>query len=269
MAAVQRARGHVDTAQETLDLCLRTCAENGLAGLRVQAREEQAELHAAAGRYREAYEEYRRFHIETTELRSRERDARARVLQAMYETGEARRQVREYRELSQRDALTGLYNRRRVEEEVPRLLRTGADRRHVVTVALLDLDHFKRINDTCSHDVGDQVLCAVADLLESAVASVSGTGSFTARMGGEEFLLVLVTADVPTASHRLEEIRRALQHHPWDDLTEGLPVTVSIGAVSVGPDVATPTLGQLLGRADAHLYVAKSQGRNRVVSDAG
>jgi two-component system, cell cycle response regulator len=198
------------------------------------------------------------------DLQSAERDARARALQAMYETTEARRQSRRYRELSLRDPLTGLYNRRYVDDQLPQLLEQAAAGGGPVTVALLDLDHFKRINDTHSHEAGDQVLCAVAELLQAAGSS-AGTGSFVARMGGEEFLLVQVGADPATAAARLDDLRRAVAGHPWAPLVGDLPVTISIGASSSPGGSTSPA--DILGRADGHLYLAKRRGRDRVVTD--
>jgi diguanylate cyclase (GGDEF)-like protein len=185
----------------------------------------------------------------------------------MFETTEARRQSRRYRELSLRDALTGLYNRRWVDEQLPRLLAADDEPATAVTVALLDLDHFKRVNDTFSHDVGDQVLRVVAGILESALDSASGgDGSFAARMGGEEFLLVLVGGHAPDTLRLLEGIRRSIAAHPWAELAGTVQVTASIGATgTTAPTAAGPS--ELLGRADAHLYRAKRRGRDRVVSD--
>jgi diguanylate cyclase (GGDEF)-like protein len=270
LAEVQRRRGRIAQAQESLDECVRRCDQHGLTSIRVRARGEQAELHAAGGRFRTAFEEHKRYCQELMKLQSAERDARARALQAMYETTEARRQSRRYRELSLRDPLTGLYNRRYVDEQLPRLLGRGSGPAEVVSVALLDLDFFKRVNDTYSHEVGDQVLRAVAELLEGAAAAASrgsGAGSFAARMGGEEFLLVLVGGSVATAARRLEDVRRTVSAHPWGELTGTLPITVSIGAASTA-GLAGPTPADLLSRADAHLYQAKRQGRDQVVSDA-
>jgi len=267
LAEVRRRRGHLGEAQESLDEAVRRCDRHGLTSIRVRARREQAELHAASGDFRAAYEEHKLYTDELMDLQSAERDARARALQAMYETTEARRQTRRYRELSLRDPLTGMYNRRYVDDELPRLLARSAGVGGTVTVALLDLDHFKAVNDTRSHEVGDRVLCAVAELLQEAGLSAgAGDGSFAARMGGEEFLLVLTGADPATVARHLEDVRRAVRSHPWAELTGDLPVTVSIGAASTtGSTGATPA--EVLGRADAHLYLAKRQGRDRVVTD--
>jgi diguanylate cyclase (GGDEF)-like protein len=179
----------------------------------------------------------------------------------MYETTEARRQSRRYRELALRDALTGLYNRRYVDERLPALLLRREVDGDPVTVALLDLDHFKMVNDTCSHEVGDTVLQAVARILTDAAAAAPA-GSFAARMGGEEFLVVLTGMDRDAAAGCLEQIRRSVAGHPWVALTQGVPVTVSIG---VAADSGSPGAAEVLARADLNLYQAKRTGRDRVV----
>ncbi|WP_336027089.1 diguanylate cyclase [Geodermatophilus sp. FMUSA9-8] len=263
LAEVQRLRGEVDAAGRTLAECLRRCAEHGLASIRVRARAEQAELHAAAGDHRAAFEEHKRYVAELVEQQSAQREARARTLQAMYETTEARRQSRRWRELSLRDPLTGLYNRRHVDEELPRLLAAPATADELVVVALLDLDHFKRVNDTCSHAVGDEVLRTVAGLLQDT--ALPGATSFAARLGGEEFVLVLAGTDADRAAAHLEDVRRAVAAHPWAPLTGELPVTISVGAASTA-EVIDRTPAQLLGLADARLYRAKRAGRDRVVT---
>ena len=145
---------------------MRRCEEHGLTSIRVRAHREQAELHAAGGDFRAAYEEHQLTSTSCMELQSAQRDARARAVHAMYETTEARQQSRRYRELSLRDALTGLYNRRYVDERAPRLLRRRAGAAEPWSSALVDVDHFKRVNDTCSHEVGDEVLRSVAELLD-------------------------------------------------------------------------------------------------------
>lgn len=264
LAEAYRVLGSFDDAQQHLDECVHRCERHGLTAIRVRARREQAQLHAAVGDWQDAYEEFKRYSDELSELQSASRDARARAMQAMYETTEARRQTRRYRELSLRDPLTGLYNRRHADAELQRLQSRGEQ---PLTVALIDLDHFKRVNDTCSHDVGDQVLRVMGVLLQEAVPGADDEwSSFAARIGGEEFLLVLVGEDGDAATDRLEALRRTVRAYPWGDLTGTLPVTVSIGATSAGAWDA-PTPAELLGRADALLYQAKRRGRDRLETD--
>jgi diguanylate cyclase (GGDEF)-like protein len=178
----------------------------------------------------------------------------------MFETTEARQEAERFREQARRDPLTGLRNRRFLDEELPELIAAGGP----LTVAIVDLDHFKRVNDQLSHDVGDQVLVQVAKLLETELAAVSPDG-FVARMGGEEFLLVLPGTEVADATAHLDGVRRAIRCFDWAELTRGVPVTVSIGMAGL-QDLPTPTQASLLSTADRHLYVAKHAGRDRVVA---
>ena len=268
LAEVRRRLGKLSEAQQALDDCVTRCDRHGLTAIRVRAREEQAELHAAYGDHRAAFVEYKLFHEQLMQLQSAQRDARARAMQAMYEAGEARRQSRRYREMSLRDPLTGLYNRRHIDEQLSQLLGAGLSATPV-SVALVDLDHFKRINDTFGHDVGDAVLRRIATLLQSAVPADSDRalgGSFAARMGGEEFLLVLVDTEADRAAALAENLRATIADHPWGELTGTLPVTASIGVTSTAALPAC-TSAELLSCADAHLYRAKERGRDRVVAD--
>ena len=126
LAEVRRRLGQLAEAQQVLEDCVARCDRHGLTAIRVRARQEQAELHAATGDHRAAFIEYKLFHEQLMQLQSAQRDARARAMQAMYEAGEARRQSRRYREMSLRDPLTGLYNRRHIDEQLCRLLGPGA-----------------------------------------------------------------------------------------------------------------------------------------------
>jgi diguanylate cyclase (GGDEF)-like protein len=131
-------------------------------------------------------------------------------------------------------------------------------------VAIVDLDHFKQINDRLSHDVGDQVLIMAAKLMETELAAVSPDG-FVARLGGEEFLMVLPATPVGQAVALLDGIRRAIGGYDWHDIARGLPVTVSIGVAGIA-EAEFPTQAGLLSTADKNLYAAKHRGRDRVVS---
>ncbi|NJC71648.1 diguanylate cyclase [Planosporangium thailandense] len=257
VAEAQRLRGAIDAAQATLDRAVAVCEERGLASHRAQIRQEQAALYAATGRFREAYEEYVRFHAESQALQSAQREARARALQAVFETEEARRESIRFREMAQRDALTGLFNRRYVDEHLGGLIDSGTP----VSVALVDLDYFKRVNDTLSHAAGDLVLQRVAELL----AEAAGDGAVAARLGGEEFLLIFPDIDTDETVRRCEKMRRAIQGHPWRPITGDLPVTASIGVATVTGGRGSPSA--LLAQADRNLYAAKRAGRDRVVAD--
>ncbi|WP_433791380.1 diguanylate cyclase [Actinoplanes sp. CA-252034] len=260
LSQARRLAGRYEAAQEALDATRAVCAERGLAGIGARARQEQAALFADTGRFAEAYEEHRAFHAAATALQSVQRDARARALQAVFEANEARRASEHFKEMAHRDALTGLYNRRYVNERMPALLLESAGRRRPVSLAIMDLDHFKRVNDTLSHATGDTVLQHVAELLEEAVSGAA----FAARMGGEEFLLVFPGVDAEEAATRCERLRLRIRAHGWEPITGTLPVTTSIG-ITTAPE-GRSTFSALLSSADRNLYAAKRSGRDRIVA---
>lgn len=262
LAETRRITGRYQEAQAALDRVVRECDAQGLARLRAQARQEQAALFAAAGRFQEAYEEYRRFYADTAALQSEQRQARASALQAAFETDEARRTSEHFREMAHRDALTGLYNRRFIDDHLPTLLGDATVRREPVSVAIVDLDHFKQINDTLSHATGDAVLQCVGRILQEATSGPA----FAARLGGEEFLLVFPGVGEAEAMYLCEEVRRRIRAYAWAPVTGSHPVSASLG-VTTAPD-GGKTMPDLLARADANLYVAKRSGRDRVEADS-
>jgi len=185
---------------------------------------------------------------------------------------EAQQQVAEIRDVSQRkaleeqlrqlattDPLTSALNRRafqqRAEHELVRSQRQGTP----LCLAMLDLDHFKRVNDQYGHAVGDKVLVAFSELCRQQARSTD----LFARFGGEEFVILLPDSDLNAAQLRLERLRNALHAQPLDTAQGPLHVTVSIGLSCAQPG---DSLQQLLQRADAQLYNAKAQGRNRIAT---
>ncbi|WP_436529470.1 diguanylate cyclase [Actinoplanes sp. HUAS TT8] len=257
LAITRRLRDDLTNAQQTLDACREQCEAHGHGEILVRVMQEQAELYAATGAFEQAFAEHKRFHAAEKEVLSAAREAQARNRQALFEVNEARQEAEQFREQARRDPLTGLRNRRYVDEQLPGLIeqanRTGVP----LWAALLDLDHFKQINDLCTHEAGDRVLVEVARLL---VAS-EPAGGFAARLGGEEFLLVVNGLDGARAMTFLDRVRETIAGHPWRMVTGDLPVTVSIGVSPARPE---DTQSELLARADAGLYAAKRGGRNRV-----
>lgn len=276
LAEIQRHMGETDRAQTTLQRCRAACDELGLHWARMLAQQEQAELYAAIGESQLAFQTYKEFYAETEAQHSLERAAQARMRQALLETTEARQQAQEFREQARRDPLTGMRNRRFVDEELPALLSRAADSGTPLSLAVVDVDKLKSINDLLSHDVGDQVLVVVATLIATSIATLIHTSiagpaatavpardeaSFVARMGGDEFLIVLPGLDPDRASRHWEDVRATIASHHWEPITGGNEVTVSIGgATTRSGDSHTA----VLGRADQNLYAAKHAGRNRV-----
>ena len=262
LATAQRLGGRLDRARDSLAQCAELCDRHNLAGVRVRMMAEKAELLAAEGDFAAAFAQYKRFHAAAETLRSQQREAQARTRQVLLEVDEARRDAEQYREQARRDPLTTLFNRRYVDEELPAVIAEAQRAGAPLTIALLDLDHFKRVNDTFTHHVGDLVLAATARLLAEHRQS-AGSG-FAARMGGEEFLLVLPGCPPEQAMRELDEIRLLVRSHPWHLIADGLHVTTSIGA-TVNPAGGGRDALALLAEADRRLYTAKDAGRDRVV----
>ncbi len=154
------------------------------------------------------------------------------------------------------DGLTGLYNHRhsldRLDDEIKKAKRYKRE----LSVIMLDIDNFKKINDTRGHQGGDLVLASVAGVLKSAVRK----GDLAGRYGGEEFLIVLTETDVGSARIAAEKLRSAIERLETD--TDGKAgVTVSLGVAGLIPGDES---GSLVNRADEFLYAAKKSGKNRV-----
>jgi diguanylate cyclase (GGDEF)-like protein len=163
-------------------------------------------------------------------------------------------------ELSDTDPLTGLRNRRYLEAGGNREWRHCARYRHPLAVLLLDVDHFKQVNDRFGHAAGDACLRAVARRLEVCVRHPSDV---VARYGGEEFCMVLPETDASGAVVVAERIRQLIAAEPVQHEGAAIPLTISIGVCSMQPG-ADNTLEQALRHADRALYLAKSSGRDRV-----
>ena len=158
-----------------------------------------------------------------------------------------------------RDALTGLFNRRYMEESLEQEFHRSHRNKHPVSIIMLDIDHFKKFNDTYGHDAGDALLKELGTMLKSIVRKED----IACRYGGEEFILILPEATIEIAAQRAEYFRKALQFTSFRHLDQNIAmITVSMGVASYpdhGQDSET-----VFRRADEALYKAKNNGRNRV-----
>ena len=171
---------------------------------------------------------------------------------------ELQRAVEHVETLAVTDHLTGLFNRRYIEHVLKRQ-KSLADRGvYHFAVALLDLDHFKQINDDTGHATGDAVLVRIGNL----IAKNLRTPDYLARYGGEEFLLVMPMADRAQAQESAERVRAIIAEADCSDIADDIRVTASLGVAGYR---AGESLDDLLARADRRLYRAKKEGRNRVV----
>ncbi len=163
-------------------------------------------------------------------------------------------------ELATLDALTQLVNRRAIDERLGLEFLRARRYKHPFTCILIDIDHFKAVNDTYGHPMGDRVLVEVSIAIKQSVRTTDLAG----RYGGEEFMVL--APETPASSARIvaERIRNAISTRTYEKASEGLPtVTASLGVASTELDVATE--GALVKRADESLYRAKHEGRNRVI----
>jgi diguanylate cyclase (GGDEF)-like protein len=158
------------------------------------------------------------------------------------------------------DPLTGLANRRPLDETVVRELAQAERQQAMLSVLLLDIDHFKQFNDRHGHQAGDLVLRRVANTLRQR----SRRSDLCARYGGEEFAVVLPFTNMAGASEVAERLLKAVSEMSVDWNETRLSVTVSIGGVTVNGESPLPEANQLLRMADEALYRAKRDGRNRV-----
>ena len=218
------------------------------ANTRMRASSVMTDLDAAR---REAKEEHR--------LRAELAKAHAALA---IDSAERRARADELYRQSREDGLTGLPNRRDFNERMAEECRRAQRFDEALCIAMVDIDHFKRVNDTHGHAAGDQVLIDVARRLRTALRS----GDLVARLGGEEFAVLLPHATASEAAILCERLRQAVDESPIliDAKSVKVDVTISVGFTLYGPP---ESIGAALSRADARLYAAKSIGRNCVMGD--
>ncbi len=163
--------------------------------------------------------------------------------------------------LSNTDPLTLVYNRRFMTEMLGKELQRADRKGGYLSMVMLDIDHFKPVNDQYGHQNGDQVLVTVAELSRIGLRSYD----FVARYGGEEFVLILPETGHKDALKIAERLRDRIQLHPFKNELSGLKITVSMGVATYPVDLIT-TVADLIRGADEAMYRAKAAGRNRVCS---
>ncbi len=251
-----------------------------------------AEVYQQRGEFREACEHLERYAALKSEVFNTDSDLRFQSLRVRSEVEQAEREREIYRlnnvelanalselhELTtslrradeeksqllkqleiqaQRDALTGLYNRRYLDVQLEREFSRANRFARTLSVVMCDIDNFKRVNDSYSHQVGDDVLRRVAGILNASLRKVDTL----ARYGGEEFVMLLPETSAGEAARLCERMRGVVERHPWTELYSGLEVTVSIG---ISDDLTAPNHEKLIYHADHNLYQAKRAGKNQV-----
>lgn len=230
-----------------------------------------AELFEALGDYQQAYFHHKRYAALKDEVFNETSDRKLQSLQVTLKVEQAEREQALLRlkndELAQmntmlerqarEDALTGLYNRRHFDDTVRGLLSRAQREGSGLSVMLCDVDNFKRINDSFSHQIGDAVLVTLAKVFRDNLRDYD----LLARWGGEEFVIAMPSTTLAQAQMLAERLRIAVESFSWQQLNPDLQVTLSAGLTS---DLAGGDFEKMLARADNLLYQAKHAGRNRI-----
>lgn len=166
---------------------------------------------------------------------------------------------RQLQEMANKDGLTGLYNHRYFHEQLSKDFLRARRYHESLSCVLLDIDYFKKFNDTHGHQTGDVVLSTLGRVIEESIRD----SDLAARYGGEEFAIVLYYTDGPTAYQVAERLRQKVQDHEVHDKDNALHVTISVG-VATFPSQQIHDSKELIECADKALYQAKENGRNRV-----
>lgn len=169
-------------------------------------------------------------------------------------------------ELVRSDAVTGVTNRRGLMQDLTAEVYRALRYRRPLSVLMVDIDHFKHVNDAHGHAVGDHVLQEVATTMRASVRA----SDLVARYGGEEFVIVLPETDLIAAGLAAEKLRSAIAAHPFTNGGQPIEVTVSVGVAALTEGRLSPaeTARRLIVKADAAMYEAKHAGRNRVRSES-
>ncbi|MBW4023468.1 MAG: diguanylate cyclase [Proteobacteria bacterium] len=278
LGKLQLAEGSLDEAIRTLLECATMAGEAGDLEIGVPCCRYLADAFAAAGQFAEALHWHREFHARHVRKSTDTSLVRSRVAAIQYETRQLQARIETERtradgleqinrvlvqeaallmHASMEDVLTGLPNRRGLERALLEVA-TGATGNYAF--AMMDIDHFKRVNDTFSHALGDEVLRQVAMLLRAATRDTDRLF----RYGGEEFVLLMGATDILLAAKICRRIRQAVRSWNWAQIHPNLRITLSIGVAIAGEAIAPV---DVMALADERLYQAKNAGRDRIVMD--
>lgn len=279
LGRVYHAQKRMDEAKQYLLLALKTIESFNSPTLLLRVYNLLAEHGEANQDYQLAWQFRRKYHelaiqeaqqlakeklTNALERRIKDLDSQLFVLQTRQENSLLRQKnsadtelLQTLRNASLQDPLTGASNRRHLDQEMPLMYQRCIEENRPFTILMVDLDHFKRVNDRFGHPVGDDVIRTTSSIL---LQSCRG-GDLVARYGGEEFALLLPGAAGKTAIEVAERIRKRTESFNWSQFHPELSVTCSIGVAEMNQEA---NAAELLSSADQALYDAKEKGRNRV-----
>lgn len=266
------ADGNYPLAEQYLTQGLFSATQRNAFNLIFQFEQLLADLAELNGNYQLALAHYKRFHLGQQTLKNQLSPHKLQAMKMQLEMENARlenadlrrqrasqhREIQRVERLASYDGLTGILNRRGLEEQGCELFQRQRINHQSLSALMIDVDHFKRVNDLCGHPVGDKVLRQVAALLKSGCRQDDLVG----RYGGEEFVVLLPNHEGVAAAEVGERLRTLVDAWLWSRIHHELNITISVGIASIVDD---SSLEALLNRSDQCLYQAKQQGRNRVV----
>ena len=260
ISRIQKVRGNLDEAEKELLGALEIAEKiNSLTNISL-VHEGLIEIYKAKQDYKSALDHFETFHTIHKKIFNDKSDRRIKTLEILNQVENTRKQAELYRELAGTDSLTGLINRRHFLEIAEDAVQQVKSSKGQLAIIMLDIDHFKNVNDLHGHKTGDEVLSAVAANIKKSLRQ----GDVAGRYGGEEFTVLVSNATSDQCLKIAERIRQAVARHVTQIDHAAVSVTISLGLVSVNPD-HVPPLDELINHADQAMYMAKQQGRNRVV----
>lgn len=200
---------------------------------------------------------------ETTAIIHQSNSLKQEMDETITEVDALKKELEGVKRAAKTDMLTGLLNRRGFDEAMVHTIADVTEKQIPLTIVIADLDHFKRVNDTHGHLVGDNVLRVVAKVL---IDNIKGK-DIAARFGGEEFILILPETPLKGGSALAEQIRLSLEGMRWINKNTGAPISSLTISLGVAEYQTGETINTLIERADTALYHAKNNGRNRTVTE--
>ncbi|HUH99164.1 MAG TPA: diguanylate cyclase [Anaerolineales bacterium] len=260
ISRIHRVWGRYDQAEQELLLALQVAEKiNSLTNISL-IHERLIEIYKEKQDYRSALEHFEAFHEVYKKIFNDKSDRRIKNLEILNQVETARQQTELYRELAGTDSLTNLINRRHFLEIAENAVQHLKISREHLALIMLDIDHYKSVNDKYGHKAGDDILTMVAAIIKRSLRK----GDIAGRYGGDEFLVLVSGASADHCFKIAERIRQAVARQEFQIGPVAMPVTISLGVVSIDPE-RVPPLDELINCADRALYLAKEQGRNRVV----
>ena len=261
ISRIHQIEGTLDQAEEELLLALQIAEKiNSLTNVSL-IHERLVGIYKERKDYQSALEHFEAFHTTFKKIYNDKSDQRIKNLEILNQVESARKQAELYRELAGTDSLTNLVNRRQFLEIAEGAIQGVKNDQDQLAIMMLDIDHYKNVNDQYGHKAGDQVLSAVAASIKQSLRP----GDVAGRYGGDEFVVLVRGASSDQCFKIAERIRRAVAQQTIDIGQALVSVTISLGLAWTNPERIFP-LDALINYADQALYAAKRQGRNSVAA---